>query len=76
MKILGYTFTEMTDVERQAFQGAESGTLICNDVDDHIFLWDPAEPQTLYEVRIDSEGRSSEWLWKCEEINTDPEYKE
>lgn len=69
--ILGHVFREMENLEWVTFAGAEPGTLICTNVDNCILFKKPGR-ESIREMRLDSEGRISEWEWSPTEVNTEP----
>jgi hypothetical protein len=61
MKLLGYTFTEMTAQEWEIYRGAEPHTLICH-LDDRDLLYNPASG-VLSEVMFDQSGSMVQRDW-------------
>lgn len=66
MKVLGYEFREMTEVDYYGLAGAEPGSLVCYvDREDYeaTLVYDPAT-KTLSEITYDAEGEGKQVDWK------------
>jgi hypothetical protein len=66
MKILGHTFIPMTELDRDAFAGADEDDLICR-CEDCILIYSPAGHGS---INVIYDGESGEERWECVDDGT------